>query len=89
MVISLLVISLLEAPPMRVTSKGQVTIPQRIRERLGIAPYSEVDFIEEGGKVYLRKTGSKKAYIKNLRSVRGSATIKMTTEEIMRLTRDG
>jgi AbrB family looped-hinge helix DNA binding protein len=72
---------------MRVTSKGQVTIPQRIRERLGIAPYSEVDFVEEGGKVYLRKAGSKKGYIKNLRSVRGSATIKMTTEEIMRLTR--
>jgi AbrB family looped-hinge helix DNA binding protein len=32
---------------MRVTTKGQVTIPQRIREKFGITPDSEVDFIEE------------------------------------------
>ena len=29
---------------MRVTSKGQVTIPQKVRQQLGIAPGSEVDF---------------------------------------------
>jgi AbrB family looped-hinge helix DNA binding protein len=32
---------------MRVTSKGQVTIPKEIRERLGIAPGSEVDFVPD------------------------------------------
>ena len=40
---------------MRVTTKGQVTIPQHIREKLGITPANEVDFIEEKGRVYLVK----------------------------------
>ena len=31
---------------MRVTSKGQVTIPKHIRDRLGIEPGSEVEFVE-------------------------------------------
>lgn len=33
---------------MRVTEKGQVTIPKEIRDRLGIGPGSEVDFIASG-----------------------------------------
>lgn len=40
---------------MRVTSKGQVTIPQHIRGKLGIAPGSEVEFLEEGDRAYLSK----------------------------------
>jgi AbrB family looped-hinge helix DNA binding protein len=40
---------------MRVTIKGQVTIPQEIREKLGITPAVEVDFIEENDRVYLVK----------------------------------
>ena len=40
---------------MRVTVKGQVTIPEHIREKLGIRPQSEVDFIEECGRGYLVK----------------------------------
>ena len=35
---------------MRVTSKGQVTIPKKVRETLGIGPKSEVDFVEEDGR---------------------------------------
>ena len=38
---------------MRVTSKGQVTIPKEIRDHLGIVPGSEVDFVREAGKVRL------------------------------------
>lgn len=38
----------------RVTSKGQVTIPKEIRDKLGIEPGSEVGFHEEGGQVVLR-----------------------------------
>ena len=37
---------------MRVTTKGQVTIPQNIREKLGITPTTEVDFVEEEGRVF-------------------------------------
>lgn len=40
---------------MRVTTKGQVTIPQHIREKLGITPATEVDFLEQKGHVYLVK----------------------------------
>ncbi len=38
---------------MRVTTKGQVTIPQEIREKMGITPAVEVDFLEEKGRIYL------------------------------------
>lgn len=40
---------------MRVTEKGQVTIPKPIRDRLGIVPGSEVEFVAEGAEVHLRK----------------------------------
>ncbi len=33
---------------MRITSKGQVTIPVEIRERLGLLPDCEVEFVVEG-----------------------------------------
>jgi AbrB family looped-hinge helix DNA binding protein len=38
----------------RVSSKGQVTIPQRIRQRLGIRAGDEVDFLVEEGKVIVK-----------------------------------
>ncbi|NKB70508.1 MAG: AbrB/MazE/SpoVT family DNA-binding domain-containing protein [Candidatus Latescibacteria bacterium] len=71
---------------MRVTTKGQVTIPQPIREKMGIAPHSEVDFVEEDGRVYLVKKTSP-APQSRFRRFRGIATVKMSTEEIMALTR--
>jgi AbrB family looped-hinge helix DNA binding protein len=72
---------------MRVTIKGQVTIPQEIREKLGITPAVEVDFIEEKDRVYLvkRKGQPKRTYKFN--KLRGIANVKMTTDEIMALTR--
>lgn len=70
---------------MRVTSKGQVTIPQAIRERLGITAHSEVDFVEEGEKVVLVKRGDGRPT--RFRDLVGSATVRMSTDEIMRLTR--
>jgi AbrB family looped-hinge helix DNA binding protein len=39
---------------MRITSKGQVTIPQAIRERLGLYPHTEVEFAVERGSAVLR-----------------------------------
>jgi len=40
---------------MRVTTKGQVTIPQYIREKLGIAPATDIEFVEEKDRVYIGK----------------------------------
>ncbi|MFZ5572171.1 MAG: AbrB/MazE/SpoVT family DNA-binding domain-containing protein [Thermodesulfobacteriota bacterium] len=72
---------------MRVTTKGQVTIPQNIRDKLGIAPATEVDFIEEKGRVFLVKRKEEKAATCKFSKLRGLATVKMTTDEIMALTR--
>ncbi len=72
---------------MRVTTKGQVTIPLEIRKRLNITPATEVEFIVgEDGRVYLVKS-SKQAGDKRFSKLRGVATVKMSTEEIMVLTR--
>lgn len=72
---------------MKVTVKGQVTIPQQIRERLGITPNSEVEFIEEDGRVYLKKKMMRIPPTNRFRRFRGTATVKMTTDEILSLTR--
>lgn len=69
---------------MRVTSKGQVTIPKRVREKLGIVPYTEVEFVEESGRVYLVKS---KSQDNPFESLLGAGSVKMTTDEIMALTR--
>jgi AbrB family looped-hinge helix DNA binding protein len=72
---------------MKLTVKGQVTIPKHVRDRLGIKAHSEIEFIEEDGKVYIvRKTSGKSS--QKFRKYRGVAKIKMTTEEIMKLTRE-
>ena len=72
---------------MRVTSKGQVTIPQEVRRRLGITPGSEVDFeLDDGGARLVRVSdGEGRALAAGMR---GRATVAMSTEEIMALTRD-
>lgn len=72
---------------MRVTTKGQVTIPQHIREKLGITPATEVDFIEDKGRIFLVKRKEVKTALRKFEKLRGSATVKMSTNEIMALTR--
>jgi AbrB family looped-hinge helix DNA binding protein len=73
---------------MRVTSKGQVTIPREIRRRLGISTASEVEFVVEGNTVVLRTVQGEASKGKRLvDALRGRATVRMTTDEIMALTR--
>jgi AbrB family looped-hinge helix DNA binding protein len=40
---------------MRITSKGQVTIPREIREQCGLLPHTEVRFVVENGRVLIEK----------------------------------
>lgn len=40
---------------MRITSKGQVTIPQEIREQCGLLPHTQVRFVVEHGRVLIEK----------------------------------
>lgn len=75
---------------MRVTSKGQVTIPVEIRERLGLLPNTEVEFEVEGHAVRIRKArGRRKSDRRRsvVEQLRGKAPTGMTTDEIMALTR--
>jgi AbrB family looped-hinge helix DNA binding protein len=73
---------------MRITSKGQVTIPQDIRERYGLLPHTEVEFAVDNGVVVLRKAeGGNRRVREWVRQYRGSLRAGMSTDELMRLTR--
>jgi AbrB family looped-hinge helix DNA binding protein len=75
---------------MRITSKGQVTIPQAIRERLGLLPETEVEFQVEGKAVRLKKVKGKRAQGRARAAVDDSqdpVTTKMNTDEVLALTR--
>ena len=73
---------------MRVTSKGQVTIPQHIREQLGIQPGSEVRFEIDGDAVRIVKESDSDRGAALVRRLRGRARGGLSTDEIMALTRD-
>lgn len=72
-----------------VTSKGQVTIPKAVRDRLGIKPGTEVAFEPtEDGRFVIVKAGRGHAARKSpFARLRGTAKVKMSTDEIMALTR--
>ena len=75
---------------MRITSKGQVTIPQWVRERHGLMPQTEVEFTERDGMVVLTsaaQTSKPDRADLMLAGLRGSAQKSLTTDEIMQLTR--
>jgi len=80
----------LEAIAMRITSKGQVTIPAEIREELGLLPSTEVEFVVERGEVRIRKAEQDGSRGRSLISrMRGKAAVKMSTDEIMAGTGEG
>jgi antitoxin PrlF len=75
-----------------VTTKGQVTIPKKVREHLDIGPGSSVEFeAAPDGRVFLvkkgapRKTGRRAA--SRFGAIRGTATTRLSTQQIMALTR--
>jgi len=76
---------------MKITSKGQVTIPQEIRNRLGLLPHTEVEFEMAGDHARIRKAarqpgqGSRGRMAVEL--LRGSGDTGMSTDEILALTR--
>ena len=72
-----------------VTSKGQVTIPKKVRDYLGIRPGSAVDFelAADGRVVLVKAAGPGAGEASPFARVRGSATAGMSTDEIMALTR--
>jgi antitoxin PrlF len=73
---------------MRITTKGQVTIPQAFREALGLLPQSEVEFELDGDSVRIRKARkSTRRGAAVIARMKGTATSRLTTDQIMKLTR--
>ena len=74
---------------MRITTKGQVTIPLQVRERLGLLPHTEVEFTIRGNTAVLTKAGARGTGRgrRLVEHMRGRGTVRMSTDEIMALTR--
>jgi len=76
---------------MKVTIKGQVTIPLALRERFGLRPGTEVEFIAEDNTLQMRPRRKTRkaatAYDHWLAKAAGSAKQGRTTDEIMAITR--
>ncbi len=68
---------------MKVTSKGQVTIPKPVRERNGLYPGTEVRFVEKDHRVVLEKAEGKDVWDRYY----GYLKLKMRTDEVMQLLR--
>ena len=74
---------------MKITSKGQVTIPQSVRKQAGLHPHSEVEFeVRANGEVVIRPVMQAAASLRSaFERVRGSANAAqfkgMGTDEFM------
>jgi AbrB family looped-hinge helix DNA binding protein len=71
------------------TSKGQVTIPKRIRDALRLEPGSQVDFAvnRDGELVILKASGRPRKKADRFDAARGKADVKWKTSELMSLLR--
>jgi AbrB family looped-hinge helix DNA binding protein len=75
---------------MRITSKGQVTVPLAIREKLGLLPNTEVEFEIDRDGVRIRKATAPRRPDRGwtlIEQMRGRGSRRITTDEIMKLTR--
>ena len=74
---------------MRITSKGQVTIPIEIREKMGFLPNTEVELQIKGDTVSMKRgmRSSSRRPRDLINRMRRKATVEMTTDEILALTR--
>lgn len=71
---------------MRISERGQVTIPQALRDRYGLLPDTEVEFVERDGELLLVKNPDTRR--ERIRALYGQIETGKSTDEIMRLLRD-
>ena len=82
---------------MRVSEKGQVTIPKHLRERAGIRPNSEVSVRLEGNRVIVEAVDGTEhrnqrermeRFLEALKALEGTGDPLISAEDVMRATRD-
>ncbi len=73
----------------RVTSKGQITIPQEIRKRFGLLPQTLVEFVitPEGPRLVRARSGQTRGKQMIARMRQSRRKMRLTTDEAMQLTR--
>jgi AbrB family looped-hinge helix DNA binding protein len=72
---------------MKLTTKGQVTVPLAVRRRLGLKAASEVEFRVEGDRAYLIPVIDAQEVKEKIEAYRGIADAGLSTDEILALTR--
>lgn len=75
---------------MKITSEGQVTIPQEIREKAGLLPDTEVEFVFDGTTVTLVKKSDQAKPSRGeqlIKRLKGKGDLSLTTDEILAMTR--
>lgn len=71
---------------MKVSERGQVTIPQALREQFGFLPETEVEFVtQDGALLLIKKPGSRRAAVERLY---GQKRFESSTDELMKLLRE-
>ena len=72
---------------MLITSKGQITIPKKFREDLGLLPHTEIEFKQVKEGLVLRKVAKSVRGKKMIEAMMAHSAVAMSTNEIMDLTR--
>ncbi len=75
---------------MRITSKGQITIPQQVRRELGLEPGDEVNVVVQGGVAHIVPAGEPRTRGRRVvEALLGKGDVELSTDVIMAMTRGG
>lgn len=47
----------MSAPKSKITAQGQISVPADIRKKLGVGPGSTLEWVEEDGKIFVKRAG--------------------------------
>ncbi|MCE7914449.1 MAG: AbrB/MazE/SpoVT family DNA-binding domain-containing protein [Nitrosomonas sp. PRO4] len=72
---------------MLITSKGQITIPKKYREELGLLPHTHIEFECIGDELHIKKAKQIVQGKRMVETMTGKSTVSMSTDEIMKLMR--
>ena len=72
---------------MLITSKGQITIPKKYREALGLLPHTHIEFECIGDELHIKKAKQIVRSKRMIETMSGKSTVSMSTDGIMKLTR--